>query len=94
MKKFSIFMIVLILFFGCSSQSGKFGFTSGDCNKIYEECLQKCNKTRDECNRDCEKLKGMCRAMKIKGCMQECNQKYGKGTPAAEDCKAKCENIN
>ncbi len=93
-----VLVLFLALFFGgCSSESGKFGFGTSDCTQYFKNCLEQCNrsgKTKAECSESCEKARGMCRGMKIKGCMQKCNEQYGKGTNEAETCKASCQNIN
>ncbi len=80
---------------GCSSQNYEFGFGSGgDCDKVYSDCISRCKNsdmTRTECYNSCDKTRAMCRAMQVKGCMQNCNTKYGKDTPKAESCKKKCK---
>ena len=92
-------IIALILCFlyvifavGCEKKA-QFGFTSSDCNEVYTNCLNKCiqtNKTRIECSQSCERSRGMCSAIKVKGCMQDCNKRYGKNTMQSETCKKRC----
>lgn len=95
MKKW-IFLAILgaIILGGCDSgKKSPFGFSSNDCNEVYSNCLNKCiqsNKTRVECVGSCERSRGMCEAIKVKGCMQNCNKRYGKGTLQAETCKKRC----
>ena len=95
MKKF-IFLAVLgaIFFIGCDSgKKSPFGFTSSDCNEVYTTCQNKCiqsNRTRADCANSCERSRGMCEAIKVKGCMQNCNKIHGKGTLQAETCKKRC----
>lgn len=95
MKKM-IFLVILgfsaFVSIGCE-KNGQFGFSSGDCNEVYTNCVNKCvqsNKSRIECTNSCERGRGMCASIKLKGCTQDCNKNYGKGTPEAESCKNRC----
>lgn len=54
-------------------------------------CIKKGDKTRNRCLNECDKMRGMCKAMKIKGCMQQCNEKHTKGTAQNEACKTRCQ---
>lgn len=87
-------VLVMIIFGGCDSgKKSPFGFSSNDCNEVYSNCLNKCiqsNQTRVECITSCERGRGMCEAIKVKGCMQDCNKRYDKGTLQAETCKKRC----
>ena len=92
MKKIIFMIVVALLIIGCNNKE-QFGFTSSNCNEVYNNCLNKClqsGKTRVECLSNCDKSRGMCRAVKIKGCMQNCNTTYGKNTPSSESCKRSC----
>ncbi len=94
------FILLAVLGFGAFFISGcdnnkkaTFGFTSSNCNEVYTNCLNKCiqsNRTRLDCSNSCERSRGMCEAIKVKGCMQNCNKRYGKGTLQAETCKKRC----
>lgn len=89
-----IFLVILmaIFFAGCEKKA-TFGFTSSNCDEVYTNCLNKCiqsNKTRLECSQSCERSRGMCSAIKVKGCMQECNKRYGKNTMQSETCRKRC----
>lgn len=91
--KISILWLFVVMVFinGCNSSS-KFGFTSSDCSEVYSTCMNKCtpNSKRSECINNCSKSKAMCESIKVKGCMQDCNTKYKKGTQNAELCKRRC----
>lgn len=97
MKRF-VFLVVVgfgaFVLSGCDSgKKSAFGFTSNDCNEVYSNCLNKCiqqNRTRVECTTSCERSRGMCEAIKVKGCMQNCNKRYGRKTLQAETCKKRC----
>ena len=89
-----IFLVILmaIFFAGCEKKA-TFGFTSSDCNEVYTNCINKCiqtNKSRAECANSCDRSRGMCEAIKVKGCMQNCNKRYGKNTMQSETCKKRC----
>lgn len=89
-----IFLVILmaIVFAGCEKKA-TFGFTSNDCNEVYTNCINKCiqtNKSRAECANSCDRSRGMCEAIKVKGCMQNCNKRYGKNTMQSETCKKRC----
>lgn len=89
-----IFLVILmaIFFAGCEKKA-TFGFTSNDCNEVYTNCINKCiqtNKSRAECANSCDRSRGMCEAIKVKGCMQNCNKRYGKNTMQSETCKKRC----
>lgn len=95
MKRF-IFLALFGVFFlvGCEKKA-TFGFTSSNCNEVYTICMNKClqsNKKRTECTESCERSRGMCAAIKVKGCLQDCNKTYGKNTLQAETCKNNCTN--
>lgn len=89
--RIALLTLPFLLFLGCDKS--KFGFSSSNCGEVYTNCLTKCTqsgKTRAECLNGCERSKGMCQAVKIKGCMQDCNTNYGKNSPSAEACKRSC----
>lgn len=93
-----IFLLILLMgmiLSGCSSQSGNFMFTSSDCNQVYKECMSKCikegKKTRAQCEADCYKARSICRSIKIKGCMQDCNKRYEPRSQQNEICKQNCK---
>lgn len=90
MKNF-LFILILLFFAACDNRS-KFGFSSGNCNEVYQTCMNKCiqDKPRNECIESCSKSRGMCQAVKTKGCMQDCNKNYGKNSQQAETCKKRC----
>ena len=94
MKNLLFFISLIGIFYsGCSSQSGKFFNEASDCDKTKQSCMKKCReqgKSQNVCTNECEKLRTMCNAIKTKGCMQDCNLKYGKNTPTAENCKKSC----
>lgn len=94
--KAKIFLVMaLIIFSGCDKKA-TYGFTSGDCNEVYTNCLNKClqsNKTRTECVNSCERSRSMCFSIKVKGCMQNCNKDYGKDTIQAQSCKNRCSEM-
>lgn len=72
-----------------------FLYSSSDCNEVKRECLHKCRlsgKGQNLCLTECEKARGMCEAVKTKGCLQDCNLRYGKDSPATEQCKKRCQN--
>lgn len=87
--------ICIIGFLGaCSSGEQSFFYKSSNCNDVKNDCLIKCRKDgkrQRECLESCEKARGMCEAVKAKGCLQDCNTQYGKNTPAAEQCKKRCQ---
>lgn len=89
MNKIFIFFIALV-FIACNKP--KFGFTSSDCGEVYNNCMRECIKTntRSVCINNCDKSRSMCQSIKIKGCMQDCNSKYGKNTSNSEICKKRC----
>ncbi len=94
MIKNILVLFVIIFIIGCDNEN-KFGFSSSNCNEVYTNCLNKCiqsGKTRAECLGNCDKSRGMCESIKIKGCMQDCNKVYGKGTASSESCKRSCMN--
>lgn len=95
--KISILLIffTLVLINGCSNRS-KFGFISSNCDEVYSSCMNKCLLTskRNDCINNCSKGKAMCASIKVKGCMQDCNVKYKKGTHNAELCKQRCIDNN
>ncbi|MGP1450183.1 MAG: hypothetical protein ACTTJS_03535 [Wolinella sp.] len=97
MKKLTILLIVAIfslVLVGCEDKSKQFGFGSGDCNEVQRNCINQCSrsgKSSAQCINDCEKARAMCAAIKVKGCMQDCNQRYGKGSQGAEYCKKRCQ---
>lgn len=101
MKKFAILLISLLMavvFVACGNNDDKkqFGFGSSDCNQVQRNCMNQCareGKPTSQCMNDCEKARAMCAAIKVKGCMQDCNQRYGKGTSSAESCKKRCSNV-
>lgn len=94
---------ILLLFFGslvwllsgCGEDKSKqFGFGSSDCNEVHRNCMNQCTKEgkpMNQCLNDCEKARSMCAAIKVKGCMQNCNQRYGKDSSSAEICKRRCQ---
>lgn len=99
MKK--LFLFFMCLFYvgmvgslnGCSSENKSFLYSSSNCNDAKRDCLNKCRlegKGQAICLSECEKVRGMCEAVKTKGCLQNCNLQYGKGTQAAEQCKKRC----
>ncbi|MDY3113490.1 MAG: hypothetical protein SOW25_04085 [Helicobacter sp.] len=79
----------------CSSSSDKgFIYSSSDCNEVKRDCLNKCRqagKGQNTCLSECEKARGMCEAVKTKGCLQDCNLRFGKDSPGAEQCKKRCQ---
>jgi hypothetical protein len=93
--KYIIFGLMGVVLFlgGCSSQSGNFAFGSSDCNEVHRDCISKCikEKPRRECEPQCYKAKSICQAMKVKGCMQACNERYEKDSRQNEICKRNCE---
>jgi len=94
LNSFILLIGIMLLFVACSSQTQEFGFGSSDCNEVQSKCMKQCTKNGKsvvQCNDECERAKGMCNAIKVKGCMQECNTKYGKDTPGAESCKKACQ---
>lgn len=92
---FLLTLLVGIILSGCSSQSGDFAFGSSDCEQVYRDCMTKCvkdgKKTRAQCETDCYQARAICRSMKIKGCMQDCNKRYESGSQQNEICKRNCE---
>lgn len=87
-----VFVLIILCFFGCNDRS-KFGFSSGDCNEVHTNCLNKCiqsGKQKAECLAGCDRSRGMCESIKIKGCLQDCNKNYGKDSPSSENCKKQC----
>lgn len=87
-----IFLLaVSFLVIGCNNRD-KFGFSSGNCSEVYNNCLNKCTQTKSrvECLTSCDRSRGMCEAIKTKGCMQDCNKQYGKNNPSTEACKNIC----
>lgn len=94
MKRIIFIIVFALLITGCNNKE-QFGFTSNNCNEVYNNCLNKClqsGKTRVDCLGSCDKSRGMCRAVKTKGCMQNCNKTYGKNTASSESCKRSCAN--
>lgn len=87
-------LMFTLLFVGCSSQSGQWAFGTSDCDEYFNRCLNTCikkgDKPRNQCLVECDKSRGMCKALQIKGCMQKCQEKYGKGTPQERQCRASC----
>ncbi len=97
MKILFFALLALLLLSSCSSQNAGFGFKSSDCKEVYKECMAKCSakgESRDKCSVACAKTESLCRAMKIKGCMQDCNAKYGKDTQESAVCKERCKGAN
>lgn len=95
MKVMGFLIIFAIIIVGCDKKA-TYGFTSGDCNEVYTNCLNKCvqtNKPRTECANSCERSRSMCFAIKVKGCMQDCNKNYGKDSLQSQSCKRQCENM-
>ncbi len=79
---------------GCSDSKKKNeGFMSslGDCNVVYTQCINKCKDGPKLCGDQCEKARGMCNAIHVKGCMQQCNERYGKDSSSSEACKRNCQ---
>lgn len=97
MKLLSLLLGFVIFFSSCSNGNNNFfSVNSSDCNKTKSNCLVKCKqsgKGQNRCIEECEKVRGMCEAIKTKGCLQECNIRYGKNTQAAEQCKRRCQNL-
>lgn len=96
MKKLFLFFILLFCFgivgsvSGCSKDDKSFLYNTSNCNDAKRDCLNKCRnegKGQAICLNECEKVRGMCESVKTKGCLQNCNLQYGKGTPSAEQCK-------
>ncbi|CAM2892950.1 hypothetical protein [Helicobacter burdigaliensis] len=96
MKKIVLLIISIgiLSFSGCSSNNdNNLVYGSSNCDEAKRICLNKCakqGKSRRVCLDECEKARGMCEAIKVKGCLQDCNLQYGKGTSAAEQCKLRC----
>lgn len=90
--KVLLFLLLVLSFSACDNKA-KFGFTSKDCDEVYNNCINKCSQTNsyNSCLSSCEQSSGMCKAIKVKGCMQDCNIRYGKGTDSAEVCKQRCK---
>lgn len=95
----NLFILLTLIGFGlfiAGCEGGgrqSFGYKSSNCNDIKQDCLDKCrkdNKSQKSCLTECEKVRGMCEAVKTKGCLQDCNMKFGKGTQEAERCKKRC----
>ena len=94
----SLFILLTIVWFslllvGCEGGRQSFGYKSSNCNDVKQSCLDKCrkdNKSQNLCLSECEKVRGMCEAVKTKGCLQDCNMKFGKGSQEAERCKKRC----
>lgn len=96
MKKLINIILGILFFVGCWDNN-KFGFISSNCNEVYSNCMNKCVKKglkRSDCFNSCDKSRGMCASIKVKGCMQDCNSKYKKGTQNAEICKQRCVDNN
>lgn len=95
MKFIYIFtFLVGIILTGCSSQSGDFAFGSSDCGEVYKDCMSKCvrgGKPQTQCHDECYKARAICRSLKVKGCMQDCNKQYERGSRQNEICKRNCE---
>ena len=100
MKKLIILLIslfVAVALIACEKSGSKkqqFGFGSSDCNQVQRNCMNQCareGKPSSQCINECDKARSMCAAVKVKGCMQDCNQRYGKGTSSAESCKGRCK---
>lgn len=92
--KIIMFIAIVFLLNACDNKS-KFGFTSSNCNEVYTNCMNKCtqgNQPKNKCLESCDKSRSMCEAVKTKGCMQDCNKVYGKGSQQAETCKQRCIN--
>lgn len=88
-----LFCIGIFVFYGCSKEEKNFLYNSSNCNDVKRDCLNQCRnegKSQAICLNECEKVRGMCAAVKTKGCLQNCNSQYGKGTQAAEQCKKRC----
>lgn len=85
---------LLILGLGCSSQSGQWAFGTSDCEDFFKKCINTCvkkgDKHRNQCLTECDKSRGMCKALKIKGCYQKCDEKHGKGTALSKACRNGC----
>ncbi|EEO25612.1 hypothetical protein [Helicobacter winghamensis] len=96
-KLFILFGFVAVLFFGaCSGENNSFLYKSSNCNDAKRDCLIKCRKDgkgQTRCLEECEKVRGMCEAVKTKGCLQDCNTRHGKNTPASEQCKKRCQGL-
>ncbi len=89
-----ILILVFVAFFAVSCEKkATYGFSSGDCNEVYTNCLNQCTrqgKPRGECVNSCTRSRGMCNSIKSKGCMQNCNKYHGRGSKQAENCKRQC----
>ncbi|MCH5323007.1 MAG: hypothetical protein J1E31_05485 [Helicobacter sp.] len=95
MKALNLILILLWGFFsiGCGDSKSEFMYQSSDCNKVKTDCINQAKIDRKPYNQymlECEKVRSMCAAVKAKGCLQDCQIKFGKGTPAAEQCKNRC----
>lgn len=94
MKYLMFLLIPLLLITACNNRD-KFGFSSSNCDEVYTNCMNKCtqgDKTKADCLVSCSKSRNMCYAVKVKGCMQDCNKHYGKDTPGSKRCKQACVN--
>lgn len=96
MKK--LFLLIFLGLFvafacGCGNNKPAGPFKSSDCQENKNYCITECKKKGgklSDCANTCEKARGMCQAMKIKGCLQDCNIKFGKGTTSANQCQDRC----
>lgn len=99
MKKllFLLSLVFIIGFLGaCSGGNESFLYKSSNCNDAKRDCLIECRKNgkgQTKCLEECEKVRGMCEAVKTKGCLQDCNIRHGKNSPAAEQCKKRCQGL-
>ncbi len=96
MKRF-VFLVGLIcvagLFVACENDK-KFLYGNSNCNDVKRDCLNICRKegkAQALCLTECEKVRGMCAAVKIKGCLQDCTMRFGKNSPQTDQCKGRCQ---
>ncbi|WP_146745201.1 hypothetical protein [Helicobacter monodelphidis] len=81
---------------GCGSSDSKgFGFRSSNCDVVHSDCMSQCSRDKTKnsrsCLDECEKSRAMCNALKVKGCMQKCNDQYGKKNSSSDACKRNCQ---
>ena len=100
MKFFIIFLTSIIIFFNACSSENKNGFmmNSSDCEVIKSQCIKKAysnnDKSRAQIMQECETARAMCEAVKTKGCLQQCNLDFKKGSQEYARCQEKCKNKN
>ncbi|MDE7317531.1 MAG: hypothetical protein K2N12_07380 [Helicobacter sp.] len=96
MRKFLVLALCVgFLAIGCEDKSQKkTGFVTNlnDCGAAFNSCMSECGSGRN-CVNKCEQARGMCNSLRIRGCMQKCNEQFGKGTSSAESCKKNCQQM-